>query len=290
MAITWDAGSGGFNFYLNGELKTGPVETGGLVSPITPGGILMFGQEPDAYGDMSGGFSFDAGQAFSGALDEVRFFKKALTAAEVAADMETPYTDAYGTDHDIILALTFDEPYYLDNNNMTRVKAHGTGGFPDLYAGNPDAGWSEASIPVLGPGVTYAMGADMIALVEPVVGATLEITLLASSTATSFTMTSTPACCSAERNGDVVTLTVTDASAVDGGSFTYEATDGTTTGSATVQIVASVAPTQIDASCATDIALGEFDPDYMFTLYGFSDVGATTAVEFVTVPEYGTLY
>ena len=55
----WQGALAGFNFYLNGELKTGPVVTGGLVSPITPGGVLMFGQEPDAYGTIDGGWWFD---------------------------------------------------------------------------------------------------------------------------------------------------------------------------------------------------------------------------------------
>ena len=35
---------------------------------------------------------------------------------------------------------------------------------------------------------------------------------------------------------------------------------------------------------------GEYDPDKMFTLYGHSTAGAATNIEFVTVPEHGTLY
>ena len=236
-------------------------QTGALVSPIGPGGILILGQEPDGYGDENGGFSTDVGQAFAGSLDEMRFFKKVLTAAEVAADMETPYTQAYGAANDIVLALTFDDPYYTDSDGYTRVPVQGIGGFPDLFVGNPDEGFSEDSKPILGPsGVTYPMGGDVVTLVEPKVGATQDVTLMASSTATTFTIESVPACCSVSDSNDdalitgsttsdpTVKLTVITGAAVDGDSFSYSAGDGTDTGSATVKIIAAASPTQVSSS------------------------------------------
>ena len=47
---------------------------------------------------------------------------------------------------------------------MTRVVVNGTGGFPDLFAGNPDHAMSPATIPKLGPSyVPLPMSADVVA-------------------------------------------------------------------------------------------------------------------------------
>ena len=61
-------------------------------------------------------------------------------------------------------------------------------------------------------------------------------------------------------------------------------------GSATVSLVAATPPSQIQADCAADINHGERDPALLFALYGYSDLGVGTSVEFVTVPDNGKLY
>ena len=61
------------------------------------------------------------------------------------------------------------------------MPVRGTGNFSDLFVGNPDSDYSQETVPVLGPsGISYTMGGELVVPVEPVVGATADITLLAS--------------------------------------------------------------------------------------------------------------
>ena len=55
-------------------------------------------------------------------------------------------------------------------------------------------------------------------------------------------------------------------------------------------LMAASAPHQLQANCAEDVNLGETDPPHQFTLYGFSEAGIGTSVEFVSIPENGKLY
>lgn len=54
--------------------------------------------------------------------------------------------------------------------------------------------------------------------------------------------------------------------------------------------MAASAPYQLQADCAEDINVREHDPPHLFTVYGFSDAGIGTSVEFVSMPDNGKLY
>mmetsp|Transcript_106100 Transcript_106100/g.306972 ORF Transcript_106100/g.306972 Transcript_106100/m.306972 type:complete len:1464 (+) Transcript_106100:116-4507(+) len=306
IAITWSPSA--FNMYVDGDLTTATA-SGPLNNAIGPGGMIIIGQEPDGYCHSLDctGLEFDAGQAFNGHLDELRVFKKELTVDEINTDLAQAYTDTYAAATDLILALPFDDPYYTDAEGYLRVKAYGTGGFPDLFAGNPTYGMAANTVPVLGPSLvsSQSMGADVVTAVEPAVGKTQSVVLMADSSATSFTIDSLPACCNVTDTGTGNTLaagdavditnhelllTVHTAAAVDGDSFAYSASDGSESGTANVVLMAASAPHQLQANCAEDVNLGETDPPHQFTLYGFSEAGIGTSVEFVSIPENGKLY
>jgi len=63
--------------YLDGSRLGGAVDVDGAILDIDPGG-LVFGQDQDEVGG-----SFDAGESWAGAMDNLRIYDRALSAAEV---------------------------------------------------------------------------------------------------------------------------------------------------------------------------------------------------------------
>ena len=76
VAVAWRSSDGKFRVFKDGKLAfSGAVSAGALISG---GGTLVVGQEQDQVG---GGFS--ATQAFSGKLDDIRFYRRMLSEEEV---------------------------------------------------------------------------------------------------------------------------------------------------------------------------------------------------------------
>jgi len=74
--FTWSLSTKMMDFYVNGVL----VKSGSSSSTITPGGIIVLGQDQDTYG---GGF--DVSQAFGGDMHLLNVFSRKLLPQEVAA-------------------------------------------------------------------------------------------------------------------------------------------------------------------------------------------------------------
>ena len=79
VAGVYDAGAQTLSVYLNGQ-----QDNGALVGPVT-------GTQQDSPLDVNiGRRAGAAGYEFNGAIDEVRIYSRALTQAEIQADMTTP--------------------------------------------------------------------------------------------------------------------------------------------------------------------------------------------------------
>jgi concanavalin A-like lectin/glucanase superfamily protein/Big-like domain-containing protein/PASTA domain-containing protein len=77
LALTYDGTS--LRLYVNGVLRSTLAASGGITtstSPVRIGGNVVFSSPGTEY--------------FAGLIDEVRIYNRALTAAEIAADMNTP--------------------------------------------------------------------------------------------------------------------------------------------------------------------------------------------------------
>ena len=77
LALTYDGTS--LRLYVNGVLRSTLAASGGITtstSPVRIGGNVVFSSPGTEY--------------FAGLIDEVRIYNRALTAAEIAADMSTP--------------------------------------------------------------------------------------------------------------------------------------------------------------------------------------------------------
>ena len=86
LSVSWNSGDGAYAFYVDGAPVAGGSGTGHASGEIIPsGGVLMLGQEQDAFG---GGL--DPDQALDGVIDEVRVWNRVRTAAEIAADYRMP--------------------------------------------------------------------------------------------------------------------------------------------------------------------------------------------------------
>jgi hypothetical protein len=93
-AMTYDSGAGETVFYLDGQPSACLAGAG---APVYDGHDIYIGADTDA--DVLNGF-------WVGAIDEVRIFSRARSAAEVWADM---YTDRLGPTEALVAEWTFDE-------------------------------------------------------------------------------------------------------------------------------------------------------------------------------------
>ncbi len=78
IVVTWNSADGQVKIYKNGVHSSTQILSAG--SPLTSGGTIVLGQEQDALG---GGF--DAGQRYTGLLDEVALYSTVLSDERILA-------------------------------------------------------------------------------------------------------------------------------------------------------------------------------------------------------------
>lgn len=84
VAVSWDRASGVVSFFADGELlfQSERAVEGDLLRPPRAGGVLVIGQEMDAFlGD------FDDMQSLDGIVDELRLWVRPLSAEEIQTNM-----------------------------------------------------------------------------------------------------------------------------------------------------------------------------------------------------------
>ncbi|CAN0282844.1 unnamed protein product [Lampetra planeri] len=79
VVVTWTSRDGVWEAFQDGALR-GTGDALAPWHPITPGGVLVLGQEQDKIGGR-----FDAMQAFVGELADLQMWNRVLSASEVAS-------------------------------------------------------------------------------------------------------------------------------------------------------------------------------------------------------------
>ncbi len=135
VALTYDSGTKAVKFYINGALQGVDVENR-APTPVT--GPLYIGSSED-------------GNCFPGAIDEVRIYKRALTAAEVKADMQL----AAGFDGGFEKGLW---PLEIKGNFMLDNTASHSGAYSVKISGSGTRQYMASDLISVNPGEVYALG------------------------------------------------------------------------------------------------------------------------------------
>ncbi|WP_146344997.1 LamG-like jellyroll fold domain-containing protein [Phaeobacter marinintestinus] len=145
VAISMDTATGSLALYLDGEQIWSVTDADGL-TPLTPGGHLVFGQDQDGVNA-----NYDPDQALIGAMGDIRMYDKALTDLEMENTPFTALSDPEGTDG--LMAY-----WQVDQIYGQSTLADALGGDPLTKVGGSSNGFSSS----LGDLIYGEAGADEI--------------------------------------------------------------------------------------------------------------------------------